>query len=113
MTSAEMGATGRRRVGYVLSHEQFPPPALIENALRAEQAGFDQCWQSDHFHPWMDNQGHASHAWVVMGAIGAHTSRIPMGTGVTCPSFRYRPAEVAQAFATLGLLYPGRVFLGI
>ncbi len=105
--------TPRRQVGYVLSHEQFTPNQLIEHAIQAEQVGFDVMWQSDHFHPWMDNQGHATHAWVVMGAIGQRTSRIPFGTGVTCPTFRYRPPEVAQAFATLALMNPDRVFLGI
>jgi len=100
------------RIGYVLSHEQFPPRQIVANAIAAERAGFDEVWASDHFHPWMDNQVHAGHAWVTMGAYGQHTT-IRMGTGVTCPSFRYRPAEVAQAFATLGSLYPGRVFLGI
>src|SRR5829696_5777940 len=108
-----MPASRRKRVGYVVSHEQFPPTQLIENVVLAEQAGYDQFWNSDHFHPWMDNQGHCSHAWVFLGAAGQRTSRLPFGTGVTCPTYRYRPAEVAQAFATLGVMYPGRVFLGV
>ncbi len=102
-----------RRIGYHLSSEQFPAGQLVANAVAAEQAGFDQVWVSDHFHPWQDNQGHASHAWVVLGAIGQATRKIPMGTGVTCPTYRYRPADVAHGFATLGNLYPGRVFLGL
>jgi TAT-translocated FGD2 family F420-dependent dehydrogenase len=102
-----------RRVGFALANEQFPPGALVEWAVAAEQAGFDLVWCADHFHPWMDNQGHACHAFVVMAALAQRTRRITFGTGVTCPSFRYRPAEVAQAFATLGALSPGRVFLGI
>src|SRR3989304_1729264 len=99
-------------VGYVLSHEQFAPGELIEYAVAAEAAGFDAVWASDHFHPWQDNQGHAGHAWITLAAIGQRTGRVTMGTAVTCPIYRYNPAIVAQAFATLGLLYPGRVFLG-
>ncbi len=100
-------------IGYVLSNEQFPAPALLDFASSAERAGFDAYWTSDHFHPWMDNQGHAGQAWVLLSALGQRVPRLPFGTGVTCPTFRYRPAIVAQAFATLGLLYPGRVFLGV
>ncbi|HLA18002.1 MAG TPA: LLM class flavin-dependent oxidoreductase, partial [Dehalococcoidia bacterium] len=107
-----MAVSRRRGVGYVLSHEQFPPGELIEYAVAAEVAGFDAVWASDHFHPWQDNQGHAGQAWITLAAIGQRTSRITMGTAVTCPIYRYHPAIVAQAFATLGLLYPGRVFLG-
>src|SRR5687768_7663492 len=70
-------------------------------------------WTSDHFHPWQDNQGHAGHAWILLAAIGQRTERIPFGTGVTCPTYRNNPAVVAQAFASLGILNPGRVFLGI
>lgn len=99
-------------IAYVLSHEQFSPPELIENGVAAERAGFDALWTSDHFHPWMDNQGHAGFAWATLAALGQRTS-VPLGTGVTCPSYRYNPAIVAQAFATLGVLYPGRVFLGV
>lgn len=100
-------------IGYVLSTEQFPGPELVEMGVAAENAGFDMIWTSDHFQPWMENQGHASQAWLLLAALGQRTQRIPMGTGVTCPSYRYRPAIVAQAFATLGVLYPGRIFLGI
>lgn len=100
-------------IGYVLSHEQFPAPQLIELAAAAEKAGFDRLWTSDHFQPWQDNQGHAGQAWVTLAALGQRVPRVPFGTGVTCPSFRYHPAIVAQAFASLGVLYPGRVFLGV
>jgi TAT-translocated FGD2 family F420-dependent dehydrogenase len=100
------------QVGYVLSHEQFPVPQLVELAAAAEDAGFDRLWTSDHFHPWMDNQGHSGHAWLTLAAISQRV-RLPFGTGVTCPTFRYRPAIVAQAFATLSALAPGRVFLGV
>ena len=101
------------RVGFVLAHEQFPAPRLVELGLAAERAGFDELWASDHFHPWQDNQGHAGQAWVTLAALGQRTQSIPFGTGVTCPSFRYRPPIVAQAFASLGVFYPGRVFLGV
>ena len=102
-----------RGVGYVLAHEQFPPNDLVEYAVAAEEAGFDAVWASDHFHPWQDNQGNCGHAWITLAAIGQRTGRVAMGTGVTCPIYRYHPAIVAQAFASLGVLYPGRVFLGV
>src|SRR5438045_4812167 len=100
------------QVGFVVSHEQFPAPRLVELAVAAEEAGFDRLWTSDHFHPWMDNQGHAGQAWVTLAAVSQRVG-IPFGTGVTCPTFRYRPAIVAQAFATLSALAPDRVFLGV
>jgi TAT-translocated FGD2 family F420-dependent dehydrogenase len=99
--------------GYVASHEQFPPTELVEYAVAAEKAGFDGVWTSDHFHPWQDNQGHAGHAWITLAAVGQRTERLLMGTGITCPIYRYNPAEIAHAFASLGVLYPGRVFLGV
>ncbi len=102
-----------RKIGYFLSHEQFSPADLVEEAVAAEQAGFDSVWASDHFHPWQENQGHAGNAWLTLAAAGQRTSRVLLGTAVTCPIYRNRPALVAQAFATLGVLYPGRVFLGV
>jgi TAT-translocated FGD2 family F420-dependent dehydrogenase len=99
-------------VGFVLSHEQFSPVDLVKFGQKAEQVGFDMVWTSDHFHPWMHNQGHASQAWVTLAALGQNLQQIAMGTGVTCPSYRYHPSVVAQAFASLGVLYPGKVFLG-
>ena len=100
-------------IGFVLSHEQFEPSRLIDLGVRAEQAGFDMVWTSDHFHPWMHNQGHSGHAWITLAALGQRLELIPMGTGVTCPTYRYHPAIVAHAFASLGSLYPGRIFLGV
>ncbi len=100
-------------VGFVLSHEQFPASELVKYGPAAEAAGFDRIWTSDHFHPWMDNQGHAGQAWITLAALGARTSNITFGTGVTCPTYRYHPSIVAQSFASLGVLYPGRVFLGV
>ncbi|MGE5334821.1 MAG: TIGR03557 family F420-dependent LLM class oxidoreductase [Nitrososphaerota archaeon] len=101
------------KIGFVLSHEQFAAPQLIQFGIAAEEAGFDMVWCSDHFQPWQDNQGHAGLAWVTLGALGQHCRRLVMGTGVTCPSFRYHPSIVAQAFASLGMFYPGRMFLGV
>jgi TAT-translocated FGD2 family F420-dependent dehydrogenase len=100
-------------VGFVLSDEQFSPIELVEWGVAAEQAGFDMVWCSDHFHPWQDNQGHSGLAWITLAALGQRQNRIPMGTGVTCPTYRYNPAIVAQGFATLATLYPGRIFLGV
>jgi TAT-translocated FGD2 family F420-dependent dehydrogenase len=100
-------------VGYVASHEQFAPSDLIEYAIAAEKAGFDALWVSDHFHPWQDNQGHGAHAWITLAAMGQRTERLLLGTGITCPIYRYNPAEVAHAFASLGVLYPDRLFLGV
>lgn len=102
-----------RQVGFVLSHEQFTVPQLIELGVAAEQAGFDVVSTSDHLQPWQANEGHAGLAWATLAALGQRTKRIGMGTAVTCPTFRYTPAVVAQAFATLGILYPGRMFLGV
>src|SRR5258708_39577844 len=100
-------------IGLELSHEQFPITQLVDLGVQAEQAGFASVWADDHFEPGQDNQGRCSLAWVTLAALGQRTQRILMGTGVACPSYRYRPQIVAQAFASLGLLYPGRVFLGV
>lgn len=100
-------------VGYQLAYEQFPVTELVELGVLVEQAGFDVMTHSDHLQPWQANEAHAGQAWLTMGAIGARTHRILMGTTVTCPTFRYNPAVVAEAFASLSLLYPGRIFLGI
>jgi TAT-translocated FGD2 family F420-dependent dehydrogenase len=100
-------------IGFVLSDEQFIASDLVEYGVAAEQAGFDMVWNSDHFHPWQDNQGHSGFAWVILAALGQRTDGITMGTGVTCPTYRYNPVTVAHAFASLGVLYPGRIFLGV
>ncbi len=100
-------------MNFVLSHEQFPVPRLVEYGAAAERTGFDGIWTSDHFQPWQDNQSHAGQAWVTLSAITQRTSRIRLGTGVTTPTFKYRPAIVAEAFASLSLLAPGRIFLGL
>jgi TAT-translocated FGD2 family F420-dependent dehydrogenase len=100
-------------VGFVLSHEQFPTAALVDQAAAAERAGFEYLWASDHLQPWQDNQGHAMFPWLTLALVAARTSRVGFGTGVTCPIYRYHPAVVAQAFASLAILAPGRVFLGL
>ncbi|OHV05653.1 F420-dependent hydroxymycolic acid dehydrogenase [Mycobacterium talmoniae] len=100
-------------VGFVLSHEQFTTAQLVEQAVAAEQAGFQHVWASDHVQPWQDNEGHAMFPWLTLALVAQRTSRVSLGTGVTCPSYRYHPATVAQAFASLTLLAPGRVFLGL
>ena len=100
-------------VGFMLGHEQFTVPQLVEFGAAAEQAGFDLLATSDHLQPWQANEGHSGSAWVMMGALGQRTRRAWMGTTVTCPTLRYNPAVVAEAFASLSLLYPGRIFLGV
>lgn len=101
------------RFGYKASAEQFGPVELVEFGVLAEQMGFDSVFISDHFQPWMHDGGHAPAALPWLGALGTRTSRVLMGTSVLTPTFRYHPAVIAQAFATLGLLYPGRVILGV
>jgi G6PDH family F420-dependent oxidoreductase len=100
-------------VGYKLASEAFGPQELVRQAVRAEQAGFDFVEISDHFHPWLDNQGHSSFAWSVLGVIAAKTEHIGLATGVTCPTVRYHPAIIAQAAATLALVSDGRFTLGV
>jgi coenzyme F420-dependent glucose-6-phosphate dehydrogenase len=95
-----------------LATEQFPPSDLVRQAVAAEAAGFDALNVSDHFQPWWE-PGESGQAWILLGAIGQATKRIPIGTGVTAPVHRYNPAVVAQAFATLEQLFPGRAFLGL
>ena len=101
------------RLGYKASAEQFAPSQLLEFALLAEQSGFDSVFISDHFQPWRHDGGHAPFSLAWLGALGARSSRLIMGTSVLTPSFRYHPSIVAQAFATLGCMYPGRVILGL
>jgi G6PDH family F420-dependent oxidoreductase len=99
--------------GYKLMTEEHGPAALIENAVRAEQAGFDFVSISDHFHPWLEAQGHAPFAWSVLGGIAQATSRIGIATGLTCPILRYHPAIIAQAAATIALMSNGRFTLAV
>jgi coenzyme F420-dependent glucose-6-phosphate dehydrogenase len=101
------------KFGYKASAEQFGPNPLLEYAVQAETIGFDSVWISDHFQPWRHTGGHAPFSLSWLGALGARTQRIVMGTSVLTPSFRYHPSVVAQAFATLGTMFPGRVVLGM
>jgi coenzyme F420-dependent glucose-6-phosphate dehydrogenase len=101
------------RFGYKASAEQFGPVELADFAVAAAEAGFDSVFISDHFQPWRHDGGHAPAALPWLGAAGARTSRVAIGTSVLTPTFRYHPAVIAQAFATLGCLYPGRVILGV
>ncbi len=103
----------RKGVGVVLSHEQFRTDQLVAQAQAAERAGFRYAWASDHIQPWQDNEGHSMFPWLTLALVGNSTTRLSFGTGVTCPTYRYHPAVVAQAFASLAILYPGRVFLGV
>jgi len=101
------------RIGYKASAEQFGPRELVEYAVRAEAVGLDSAVVSDHFLPWRHEGGHAPSAMAWITAVGERTSRIQLGTSVLTPTFRYNPAVLAQMWASLGLLYPGRVMLGV
>ena len=101
------------RYGYKASAEQFGPRRLLELAMAAERHGFESVWTSDHFQPWRHTDGHAPNAIAWLGAAAVSTSRVHLGTSVLTPTLRYNPAVVAQAFATLGSLAPGRIVLGV
>ena len=101
------------RLGYKASAEQFSPQQLLDFAVLAEQQGFDSVFISDHFQPWRHTGGHAPSAFPWMGALGARSSRIAIGTSVLTPTFRYHPSIVAQGFGTLGAMFPGRIILGV
>jgi coenzyme F420-dependent glucose-6-phosphate dehydrogenase len=101
------------KLGYKASAEQFAPRELVELAVAAEEHGMDSATVSDHFQPWRHVGGHAPFSLAWMTAVGERTKRMVLGTSVLTPTFRYNPAVIAQAFATMGCLYPGRVFLGI
>lgn len=100
------------RFGYFLSSEEYDPDSLVKQAAMAQQAGFDALWISDHFHPWLDEQGNSSFVWSVIGAISQVTD-LPITTAVTCPTTRMHPAIVAQAAATAALLSKGGFSLGV
>jgi coenzyme F420-dependent glucose-6-phosphate dehydrogenase len=101
------------KLGYKASAEQFGPKALLDFAIHAEKTGFDSAWISDHFQPWRHTGGHAPFSLAWLGALGAKTRKIVMGTSVLTPTFRYHPSIVAHAFGTLGALYEDRVILGV
>ena len=99
-------------IGFALSSEEHSAPELLDFAVAAEQAGFSDLMISDHFHPWIDEQGQSPFVWSVIGAIGAATG-MRVGTGVTCPTVRIHPAIIAQAAATSATLCKGGFFLGV
>jgi coenzyme F420-dependent glucose-6-phosphate dehydrogenase len=101
------------KLGYKASAEQFGPRELLDFSRLAEEVGFDSVFVSDHFQPWKHTDGHAPYSFAWLGALGVATRRVQIGTSVCTPTFRYHPSVVAQAFGTLGAMFPGRVVLGI
>ncbi|MBJ7603468.1 MAG: glucose-6-phosphate dehydrogenase (coenzyme-F420) [Candidatus Dormibacteraeota bacterium] len=101
------------KIGWKASAEQFGPRQLLDYAVLAEELGYDSVWVSDHYQPWRHTNGHAPFSLAWLGALAVSTQRIEMGTSVLTPTFRYHPSIIAQAFATLGVLAPGRVILGV
>ncbi|MCD6030341.1 MAG: Luciferase-like monooxygenase, partial [Thermomicrobiales bacterium] len=99
-------------VGYAASMEQFAPSDLLRYCQQAEDQGFTAVMASDHFNPWVPSQGESGFVWSFMGALGALTN-LRFGPGVTPPGYRYHPAIIAQAAATLEEMYPGRFYLGL
>src|SRR3954452_11278413 len=101
-------------IGYFLSSEEHPGSELVKAAVLAERAGFPAAWISDHFHPWLDEQGHSPFVWSVLGGIAASTERLRVTTAVTAPTVRIHPAILAQATATTAELFgPGRFAVGV
>ncbi len=103
----------RMKIGYKASAEQFGPRRLLDYAVQAEDIGLDSVLVSDHYQPWRHADGHAPFSIAWLSAVGERTSRVMLGTSVLTPTFRYQPAVIAQAFATMGCLFPGRVMLGV
>jgi G6PDH family F420-dependent oxidoreductase len=101
------------QIGFTLSSEEHFPNDLVRYAKMAEEAGFAFASISDHFHPWVDAQGHSPFVWSVIGGVATATERIQLGTGVTCPTVRIHPAIIAQAAATSAAMMPGRFYLGV
>ncbi|WP_279100428.1 glucose-6-phosphate dehydrogenase (coenzyme-F420) [Gordonia bronchialis] len=101
------------KLGFKASAEQFDPRELVEIAVAAEEHGMDSVAVSDHFQPWRHNGGHAPFSLAWMAAVGERTKRVQIGTSVMTPTFRYNPAVIAQAFASMGCMYPERIMLGV
>jgi len=101
------------KLGWKASAEQFGPQELLDLAVLAEEKGFDSIWVSDHYQPFKHTDGHSPFSLAWLGAAGQRTRRAILGTSVLTPTFRYHPAVVAQAFATLDRLTPERVILGV
>jgi G6PDH family F420-dependent oxidoreductase len=106
-------ATAMTEFGYTAMCEQTPVKQLVSDLVDAEAAGFDFSVMSDHYFPWIEEQGHSGYAWSVLGAAAQATRRLPLMTFVTCPTTRYHPAVVAQKAATMGVLSDGRFSLGL
>jgi len=100
-------------MGYKACHEQYQPDRLLTHAVLAEKYGFETLWTSDHFHPWAHTGAAGGFAWAWMASAAERTGKMKIGTSVTAPILRYHPAIVAQAFATLAVMYPSRIFLGL
>src|SRR4030095_11233758 len=100
-------------LGYALSSEEHTPNDLVRYAQRAEEVGFAFALISDHYHPWIDQQGQSPFVWSVLGSMAHGTQKLRLGTGVTCPIMRIHPAVIAQAAATVAAMMPGRFFLGV
>jgi G6PDH family F420-dependent oxidoreductase len=101
------------KIGFFLSCEEYAPAELLAQARRAEEAGFEGLWISDHYHPWTDEQGESAFVWSMIGALSQVTERVPITTGVTCPTLRIHPAVIAQAAATSQVLLGGRFRFGV
>ncbi|MDA4130053.1 MAG: TIGR03557 family F420-dependent LLM class oxidoreductase [Thaumarchaeota archaeon] len=108
-----MVSTKDMEIGYQMSLEQFQPDVALNHAILAEQNDFESIWASDHFLPWYHTNASAVFCWSWLGAAAQATKKMKFGTGLTCPTFRYNPALVAQAFATLDYMFPGRIFLSL
>nr|MDO8135900.1 TIGR03557 family F420-dependent LLM class oxidoreductase [Candidatus Njordarchaeum guaymaensis] len=100
-------------LGYKTCHEQYQPDKLLSFAIAADKHGYDTLWTSDHFHPWAHTNAASGFAWTWIASAAERTRNMTIGTSVTAPILRYHPAIVAQAFATLGYMYPNRIFLGL
>lgn len=101
------------KLGYAISSEEHHPTDIVQHAARAEEVGFTYALISDHFHPWVSEQGHSPFVWAVLGGIAQITKTLQIGTGVTCPMIRTHPAIIAQSAATVAAMMPGRFFLGV
>lgn len=101
------------KFGWLCSHESYQPEVLVEQAVLAEQVGFDVILGSDHFHPWVDQDSASGFVWSWLGAVAARTETVELATSVTCPLFHYHPALIAQAAATVDRLSGGRFILGV
>ena len=112
MVRSRRGYLPDMRFGYFLSCEEYTPAEIVEQAVAAEEAGFDGLWVSDHYHPWNDEQGQSPFVWGIIGALSQACS-LPVTTAVTCPTVRVHPAVIAQAAATAAVQLDGKFILGV